>query len=390
MFKKVGLFHIAMSIKKFDNTNLIKRFINACYAEGLGERRIAKYEQLLKKLSDILCKNFDKADRQDIENLVAYINKNSDWAEWTKYGYKVAIKKFYRWLNGGEECPPVAKWIKPRVSRLNNKLPEDLLSEEEVKKMVEFATSIRDKAFIMTLYETGCRIGEMLSIQLKHVIFESHGTTLRVHGKTGERRVIVILSTPYLRDWINNHPYHDNRNAFLWVTTDHNPFNHATAAALLKRIASKAKIKNKVNPHNFRHSRATHLANHLTEAQMKSYLGWTQASKMASTYVHLSGRDTDNAILKMHGMKTEAHKTTQKLKPLKCMRCSEINKSTSKFCDKCGAVLDLKTAVVFDEKRKGFDDIASELFKDEKVQEAVVKSLIEKGLGKEMISLWNS
>ena len=342
---------------KYDNSKLIEKFLNNCIASGLGKLRISKYTQQLKWLSENLEKGFDKATRDDIEKLVVKINRNDDWSEWTKYDYKVALKKFYKWFNGGEECHAVAKWITTKISKCNNKLPEDLLAEEDVKKLVEFAPTIRDKAYIITLYETGCRNGEMLSLKIKSVSFESQGTILRVHGKTGARRVMVITATPYLRDWINNHPLKDEPNAPLWIMTDGKALTQAGSSALLKRVAKKANVKKKVNPHNFRHTRATHLANHLTEAQMKQYLGWTQSSDMAATYVHLSGRDTDNAILGMHGLKQEDVKKTQKLKPTKCMRCGEINKSTSKFCDKCGAILDLKTAVEFEEKKKDEKDI---------------------------------
>lgn len=43
---------------------------------------------------------------------------------------------------------------------------------------------------------------------------------------------------------------------------------------ILRIIAEKASIKKKVIPHAFRHARATHLANSLTEAQMKEFFGW--------------------------------------------------------------------------------------------------------------------
>ncbi len=68
-----------------------------------------------------------------------------------------------------------------------------------------------------------------------------------------------------------------------------------------KRIAEKAGIKKRIHPHLFRHSRSTHLAKHLTEAQMKQYLGWVQGSDMAAIYVHLSGRDVDDALLRCTG-----------------------------------------------------------------------------------------
>ena len=338
--------------KDYDNSIILEKFFNNCIASGLGELRVKKYRQLLKWLSANLENTFEKATREEIEKLVIKINQNKEWSEWTKYDYKVSIKKFYKWFNGGEECSPVAKWIPTKISKCNQKIPEDLLTEEEVKKLVEFAPTIRDKAFVITLYESGCRNGEMLSLKVKNLSFESQGTSLSVHGKTGARRVMIITATPYLRDWINNHPLKDDPNAPLWIMGDGQGLTQAGSTAMLKRIAKRAGVKRKVNPHNFRHTRATHLANFLTEAQMKEYLGWTQSSDMASVYVHLSGRDTDNAILEMHGLKKEDKKASKKLKPLKCMRCGEVNKSTSKFCDKCGAILDLKTAVEFEKQQK--------------------------------------
>jgi len=57
----------------------------------------------------------------------------------------------------------------------------------------------------------------------------------------------------------------------------------------------------KVHPHKLRHSRATFLASKLTEAQMNQIFGWKQGSDMPSIYVHLSGRDMDDAILGVYG-----------------------------------------------------------------------------------------
>ena len=70
----------------------------------------------------------------------------------------------------------------------------------------------------------------------------------------------------------------------------------------LKKIAKKAKIKKRIHPHLFRHSRCTYMANYLTEAQMNLYFGWIQGSDMPSVYVHLSGRDVDDAVLKANGI----------------------------------------------------------------------------------------
>jgi hypothetical protein len=70
----------------------------------------------------------------------------------------------------------------------------------------------------------------------------------------------------------------------------------------LKKISKKAGINKKIHPHLFRHSRCTYMANYLTEAQMNAYFVWVQGSGMPSVYVHLSGRDVDDAVLKANGV----------------------------------------------------------------------------------------
>jgi hypothetical protein len=71
---------------------------------------------------------------------------------------------------------------------------------------------------------------------------------------------------------------------------------------MLIEIAKKASVsENKFNLHKFSHSRATWYASKLTEAQMKELFGLRQDSKMASIYVHLSGRDIDKAVLQARG-----------------------------------------------------------------------------------------
>ena len=100
----------------------------------------------------------------------------------------------------------------------------------------------------------------------------------------------------------------------------------------------KAGIEKKVNPHSFRHDRATHLAANFTEQQLKMYLGWSPTSTQPATYVHLSGKNMDDAVLKMYGIK-KAEDDPELLKPGVCPRCRELTAVNAKFCSKCGLPL---------------------------------------------------
>jgi integrase len=60
-----------------------------------------------------------------------------------------------------------------------------------------------DKALIASLYETGCRIGELAGLR---VHFDNYGAIIIVNDKTGMRRIRTIFSAPYLSSWLDIHP----------------------------------------------------------------------------------------------------------------------------------------------------------------------------------------
>ncbi|WP_406661876.1 site-specific integrase [Methanolobus sp. ZRKC3] len=266
-------------------------------------------------------------------------------SEDTRHDYLVTIKKYYRWLNAGED-PEITKFFRATKNKSKTKLPDDLLTESEVLAMIETTRNPKDRALIAVLWDSGARIGEIGTLLLKNVRFDEYGAEFLVSGKTGMRRVRAVFSVPYLMRWMEVHPDKDNSDAPLWWNDNPDPNNiktamgHASLTKQIKKAANAAGIKKKVHAHLFRHSRATYMANHLTEAQMDAIFGWVQGSTMPSTYIHLSGRDTDKAILKAQGIDIggdDTHGTNVQ----KCPRCQRINTPQSVFCVNCGAALNI-------------------------------------------------
>jgi hypothetical protein len=150
---------------------------------------------------------------------------------------------------------------------------------------------------------------------------------------------------------------------------------YGTVCKMLKDVAAKAGIKKPVNPHAFRHARATHLASKLTEAQMNEYLGWIQGSKMPATYVHLSGKNIDDAILRMNGIiPNPGESQTFRLK--KCPRCDYENPPDSHCCMKCRLPLDEKTAIEIEQKNREFVSTTFTAEIIEKIVEEKVKRIL--------------
>ncbi len=264
-------------------------------------------------------------------------------------------------------------------------LPEALLSIEDIKKLAGATENHRDRAFILLHYESGCRIGETLSLRIRNVAFDQHGAVLRVDGKTGPRRIRVIASAPALVSWLDIHPFRGDGDTPLWVgvgTVGRNEaLNYFGARDLLGRLVVKAGLNKRVYTHLMRHSRATELSNLLTEAQMKEMLGWVQGSDMPATYVHLSGRDVDGALLKAHGIVVDAEATHQAmLTAVTCLRCRQKAGPDSQFCPSCGMVLDLKAAFRLEDERSEADCIMGLLLRDDEVRVLLVRKVSELSL----------
>lgn len=105
----------------------------------------------------------------------------------------------------------------------------------------------------------------------------------------------------------------------------------------IKKIAKRAGIKKRIYPHLFRHTRATRLLAKVPESIGAKYMGWVSGSKMVGAYIHLASEDVDEAILRMHGIKTNGNNKDLEVK--QCPRCLMVNPATSRFCSRCGLPL---------------------------------------------------
>ncbi len=317
------------------NKELILKFHDYNFARDLSVARISRQTNILKIVAIALGKDFDKATKEDYMKFIAEL-KRRGLSQETVHTYIKVLKVFHKWLNGNNEYPECVAWMRVKENRIK-KLPEELLTPEDVKLLLKFCENKRDKALVAVLWESGARAGEIGTMKIKHVAFDEFGCKITINGKTGMRRIRLVSAALYLLEWINHHPRREDPEAPLWVSTNVDKVSLMTYDALrlqLHKIARRVGLKKPVNPHNFRHSRATYLAQFLTEAQMKEYFGWVRDSDMAARYVHLSGKQMDDAILKLYGLKKE-EKKEDILKPLKCPRCSHVNDVTFEYCEKC-------------------------------------------------------
>jgi len=359
------------------NKALILGYRDTCIVKGTcGRVRLIRVMGALHLFGRFLGKDFDQIAKEDLERLLAtLLAKQPPYSPETMSTYKAILKGFMTWVVVPDQFPTknppsIVAWITTHVRRRDKHRLErkDLLTPEDIERLLAVCRNPRDKALIAILWETGCRIAEIGNLQLKHLTKGDHGYTLDVNGKTGGRSPMIISSAPYLTVWINNHPFKDDPEAPLWVyyqfTTTPKGLRYDTIRHLLARYFQRAGISKPFNPHAFRHSRATYvLANGImNEQQAKAYFGWTPDSGMLATYSHLVDQDANNAILKENNLASISKKRND-LTPITCPICGELNPPKSDYCTKCGAVLNLPRAYQHQQAHELTDDVVKHVFR---------------------------
>lgn len=363
-----------------ENREKILEYKRDMEVQDLSSARIYKLLVYLKKIAEHIDFKFENADIEDLKDLVSWVNQR-DLADSTKIDYKTIIKQFFKWMNDGE-YPDCVKFIKTTRKRSNDTLPEDILNEKDIENLIDSATNSRDEALISILWETGARIGELIDLEVGDLKDHQHGKKIIIEGKTGARRLPLISSVPHLQKWLNNHPRSDESDAPLWVnlpTANNNAGKKVSYRTILKRLnitKERAEIDKPINPHHFRHSRATYLASKFTESQLCEWFGWVQGSDRPATYVHMSGRDIDGDYARLHGRESKKEKEKSELAPVDCPRCGEKNEPKASFCQNCGQSLEMDAQEKIEEGEEIADRISGQVVTKDQVRE-IVKDIMQ-------------
>jgi site-specific recombinase XerD len=275
------------------NKELIWKFCDHYRLQWLSNLRVVFYLNWFWNIATLATSNSDEMSKEDVQRLVIALRESrkrngEPVSQRTIIDHLVAIKRFWKWLIGTEnEFPPEVKWIKANSRGNSLKLPEELPNADDVEKLIDASTNARDKVLIAVLYDSGCRIGELLTLRIKNVEFDDHGAVLHMNGKTGQRRVRIIHSVLRLQTWLEEHPLRSSPEAPVFCSLSNGnrgaQLNYEPVSRMLRKLRQRVGVTKRVNPQIFRHARATLFAQHLTDA----HLGRTSADSRLKNGIRL-------------------------------------------------------------------------------------------------------
>ena len=154
------------------------------------------------------------------------------------------MKRFYGWYEDGKFLDAVNK-IKRGNHRSQEKKPKEIVTQSDLKAMLSACNNVRDRAVISVLYDSGCRIGEILTLRVKDIEFDEFGMRLTVKGKTGVRKVRAVGdSVPTMREYMQEY-LRMNADDFVFIqltgTKHGDPMKWSQVYTMIRKVLKRGK-----------------------------------------------------------------------------------------------------------------------------------------------------
>jgi integrase/recombinase XerD len=190
-----------------------------------------------------------------------------------------ALKLFFKTIL--ETKIEIEKIHRPKREKV---LP-NVLSKEEVLRIIEVTNNLKHKTLLALIYSAGLRISEALSIKPQDI--DSKRMLIHIKNAKGKKDRYTLLSEKVLvllREYFSIY----KPKEYLFEGQFGGSYSSRSAQTVLKEAVKKARIDKPVSLHTLRHSFATHLLESGTDLRYIQDLLGHSSPKTTMIYTHVS------------------------------------------------------------------------------------------------------
>ena len=226
-------------------------------------------------------KPLEELTLNDAREYILY-KRNTTCSPATCNGINSALSFFYRiilkrvWIY--DEVPRmIADWSLPAVC-----------SRDEIEKLINTATNIRNKAIIALTYSSGLRVGEVCRLAPTDIYMSTMQIHVRDSKNHGDHWTILSeRALELLKEYWYSYPV-PRDILFVTLRNPHRPLKVGGVQIMLRKIAEEAGVT--VHPHTLRHSFATHLIEDETRPEYVQAMLGHRSPRSTAIYVHISNK----------------------------------------------------------------------------------------------------
>ncbi|SHN20456.1 site-specific tyrosine recombinase XerD [Gracilibacillus kekensis] len=263
-----------------------------------------------------LSTNTIQAYKRDLLLYVEYLKEHRSITQWEDVGRQDVMHFLYMLNDKGKSSATIARMLSTlrlyhqflireyqlkedpslhiETPKANRKLPK-VLSPKDIDKLLTIPATdkytIRNKAMLETLYATGLRVTELISLTMNDL----HLTMgfVRCFGKGSKERIVPLgdIAKDSLETYIGQARLQfvkQKSTETVFVNHHGNPLSRQGFWKIIKDVAKTAGIEKELSPHTLRHSFATHLLENGADLRaVQEMLGHADIST-TQIYTHVS------------------------------------------------------------------------------------------------------
>ena len=217
------------------------------------------------------------------------------------------IKAFYKFLllENIISDDPTTLLETPKLGR---KLPEFLTIQEidTLLNAIDLSTAEgqRNRAMLETLYSSGLRVSELISLKKSNSFFDIG--FLKITGKGNKERLVPIGSSAikhiniYEESFRRQIKIKTGNDDILFLNRRGAQLTRVLVFTIIKQLAIKIQLKKKISPHTFRHSFATHLIEGGADLRAVQEMLGHESITTTEIYTHLDRDYLRQEIMQHH------------------------------------------------------------------------------------------
>ncbi len=334
-----------------NDEKLIRNFIDDKIAmDGIGIARQTQIGVLLVYWKRYIKTPYNQLNYEDFKNGVgAFRNARKENGEPYKQNHQrnmiATLKSFVNWLIDENIIAPIdhkkMKRIKPPQMDTDTNKSSDLFTPDEINRMVAACHNSRDRAFIMTIYETGARPGEIARLTWSDLVFSKESVEATITDKKTKkhRTAYIIAGANYLAQYRNDKG-NINPDDLVFKANGDKPLTPSNAYKIIYNAKNEAGITKRVQLKLYRKSRISNMMKEgYNDGAIREQIWGNQGTQMFKVYAKYSKEDTKKAMMEKAGIVTDEQKQEAETKPRKCHVCGRVNGPNDKWCPECRSPL---------------------------------------------------
>ncbi len=269
-------------IKLKPNIKVPSEYLNILNIKRYSKNTIKTYVNYFKDFIEYFPeKELEEITVHEINNYILYLIQQKGISSSQQNQRINAIKFYYEKVLNRQK-----QYFEIERPRAEKKLP-NVLSKEEINRLIKTIDNIKHKCIITIIYSAGLRRSEVLNIKPEDI--DSSRMLIKITGGKGNKDRYSLLSVKLLEDL---RIYHKEYKPKKWLFEGQagGKYSAESVAQILKKALLKSGIRKKVTPHTLRHSFATHLLEQGIDLRYIQELLGHSNSKTTEIYTHVSNK----------------------------------------------------------------------------------------------------